>query len=224
MHLPPSPNLRNHRKPRADPGPPPISSRASRHEVAHLFLGLSLAFRASPSKVRSGMAALIDDDLMIAEFGGRVIATVRYSPHAAAEGQGAWAVSGLPRRCSRGTRRLRRWCSRSGSPLGTATMICSSSAAGARSRACDGPAHADYYSAGGGGGGGCGRGDLVPARVRTGAFARGVGGDGAAGAVHGGRADLGGVHGGTGLQPPGPARTTARSLEPGSRDRGHRRS
>src|SRR5437763_104574 len=29
---------RNHRKPRADPSPPPISSRASRHEVAHLFL------------------------------------------------------------------------------------------------------------------------------------------------------------------------------------------
>jgi hypothetical protein len=29
------------------------------------------------------MAALIDDDLMIVEFGGRVIATARYSPHAA---------------------------------------------------------------------------------------------------------------------------------------------
>ena len=43
MHLPPSPILRNHGKPGADPGPPPISSRASRHEVAHLFLGYSIA-------------------------------------------------------------------------------------------------------------------------------------------------------------------------------------
>ena len=35
---------------------------------------------------------------MTAEFGGRVIATARYSAHAAADGQGAWIVSGLPRR------------------------------------------------------------------------------------------------------------------------------
>ena len=34
----PSPVLQNHGKPRADPSPPPISSRASRHGVAHLFL------------------------------------------------------------------------------------------------------------------------------------------------------------------------------------------
>ena len=33
--------LRNHGKPRADPSPAPISSRASRHEVAHLFLNRS---------------------------------------------------------------------------------------------------------------------------------------------------------------------------------------
>ena len=44
------------------------------------------------------MAARIDDQLMTAEYDGRVIATVRYSPDAAAEGQGAWVVSGLPRR------------------------------------------------------------------------------------------------------------------------------
>jgi hypothetical protein len=35
---------------------------------------------------------------MTAEFSGRVIATAQYSSHAAADGQGAWIVSGLPRR------------------------------------------------------------------------------------------------------------------------------
>jgi hypothetical protein len=35
---------------------------------------------------------------MTAEFGGHVIATARYSRSAAANGQGAWVVSGLPRR------------------------------------------------------------------------------------------------------------------------------
>jgi hypothetical protein len=35
---------------------------------------------------------------MTAEFRGRVIATARYSSQAAADGQGAWMVSGLPRR------------------------------------------------------------------------------------------------------------------------------
>jgi hypothetical protein len=44
------------------------------------------------------MGARIDDDFMTAEFDGRVIATARYSAHAAADGQGAWVVSGLPRR------------------------------------------------------------------------------------------------------------------------------
>jgi hypothetical protein len=44
------------------------------------------------------MAARIDDDFMTAEYGGRVIATARYSAHAAADGQGAWIVSGHPRR------------------------------------------------------------------------------------------------------------------------------
>jgi hypothetical protein len=38
----------------------------------------------------------------------------------------------------------------------------------------------------------------------------------AAGAVHGGRSDLGGVHGGTGHQPARPAGTTAGGLEPGA--------
>ena len=44
------------------------------------------------------MAARIDYDFMIAEFGGRVIATARYSSHAAAGGQGAWVVSDWPGR------------------------------------------------------------------------------------------------------------------------------
>jgi hypothetical protein len=44
------------------------------------------------------MAARIEDQLMTAEFGGRVIATARYSSHAGADGRGAWTVSGLPRR------------------------------------------------------------------------------------------------------------------------------
>ena len=35
---------------------------------------------------------------MTAEYGGRVVATARYSAHGAADGQGAWVVSGLPRR------------------------------------------------------------------------------------------------------------------------------
>ena len=39
------------------------------------------------------MAARIDDDFMTAEYDGRVIATARYSVHAAADGQGAWLVS-----------------------------------------------------------------------------------------------------------------------------------
>jgi hypothetical protein len=44
------------------------------------------------------MAARIEDRFMSAEHDGRVIATARYSSHAAADGQGAWIVSGLPRR------------------------------------------------------------------------------------------------------------------------------
>jgi hypothetical protein len=44
------------------------------------------------------MAARIDDDYMTAEHDGRVIATARYSSHAAADSQSAWTVSGLPRR------------------------------------------------------------------------------------------------------------------------------
>jgi hypothetical protein len=44
------------------------------------------------------MAARIDDEIMTAEFGGRAIATARCSAHTAADGQGAWVVSGLPRR------------------------------------------------------------------------------------------------------------------------------
>ncbi len=44
------------------------------------------------------MAARIEDQLMTAEYDGRMIATARYSTDAAADGQGAWIVSGLPRR------------------------------------------------------------------------------------------------------------------------------
>jgi hypothetical protein len=44
------------------------------------------------------MAARIDDDFITAEYGGRVIATARYSVHAAADGQGAWIDSDWPGR------------------------------------------------------------------------------------------------------------------------------
>ena len=44
------------------------------------------------------MAARIEDAFMTAEHDGRVIATARYSSHAAADGQGAWVVSGWPGR------------------------------------------------------------------------------------------------------------------------------
>jgi hypothetical protein len=44
------------------------------------------------------MAAQIEDHYMTAESGGRVIATARYSVDAAADGQGAWIVTGLPHR------------------------------------------------------------------------------------------------------------------------------
>ena len=44
------------------------------------------------------MTARIEDDFMSAEHGRRVIATARYSSDAAANGQDAWIVSGLPRR------------------------------------------------------------------------------------------------------------------------------
>jgi hypothetical protein len=44
------------------------------------------------------MAARIEDDFMTAEYGGRVIATARYKSNASADGQGAWFISGLPRR------------------------------------------------------------------------------------------------------------------------------
>jgi hypothetical protein len=44
------------------------------------------------------MAAQIEDHFMTAEYDGRVVATARYSSHAAADGQDAWIVSGLPHR------------------------------------------------------------------------------------------------------------------------------
>jgi hypothetical protein len=42
------------------------------------------------------MEVRIEDHIMTAEYDGRVIATARYSLNAAADGQGAWIVSGLP--------------------------------------------------------------------------------------------------------------------------------
>ena len=193
-----------------------------RRRPGPLSLGLSLVFRTSPPKVRFGMAGRIEDDFMSAEYDGRVIATAQYSSHEAADGQGAWIVSGLPRRLFTGTRRSRRWCSRSGSPQASATMICSS-LGGVKSWGCDGPAHQDHHGAGGDCRGGSRRGHFVPARVRAGALERGVWSYGAVAAVHGGRADLGRIHGGTGRQPPGPAGTTAGGMEPGHQDRGHGR-
>lgn len=44
------------------------------------------------------MAARIEDHFMTAEYDGRIIATARYSKDAAADGRGAWIVSGLPHR------------------------------------------------------------------------------------------------------------------------------
>jgi hypothetical protein len=44
------------------------------------------------------MAVRIEDQLMTAEFDGRVITTARYNSHGAADDQSAWTVSGLPRR------------------------------------------------------------------------------------------------------------------------------
>ncbi len=49
-------------------------------------------------KAGQAQAARIDDDFMTAEFDGSVIATAQYSSQAAADGQGAWIVSSLPRR------------------------------------------------------------------------------------------------------------------------------
>jgi hypothetical protein len=44
------------------------------------------------------MTARIENRLMTAEYDGRVVATARYSAQSAADGQGGWIVSGLPRR------------------------------------------------------------------------------------------------------------------------------
>jgi hypothetical protein len=39
------------------------------------------------------MSLRIDNDWMSLEVDGRVVATARFAPHAAADGQGAWVVS-----------------------------------------------------------------------------------------------------------------------------------
>ena len=108
------------------------------------------------------MAARIDDDYMTAEFGGRVIATARYSSHAAADGQGRVdRIRGSPRRLfTRNQAITAMVLAERLAALATATMTCSSSA-GVRSWACDRPAHQDHHGARGGGRGPGRRGHLV---------------------------------------------------------------
>jgi hypothetical protein len=54
------------------------------------------------------MALRITHDAMTLETGNRVVATARFSEHAAADGNGAWIVSTYPARLSPATRRSRR--------------------------------------------------------------------------------------------------------------------
>jgi hypothetical protein len=44
------------------------------------------------------MSLRIDDDFMFLEVGGEVVATARFSQHAAADDQGAWIISNRPGR------------------------------------------------------------------------------------------------------------------------------
>jgi hypothetical protein len=44
------------------------------------------------------MGARTEDHFMTAKYDGRIIATARYSSHAAADGQGAWIASDYPSR------------------------------------------------------------------------------------------------------------------------------
>jgi hypothetical protein len=44
------------------------------------------------------MALEINDDFMVLRINGAVIASARFSQHAAADGHGAWTVSSLPGR------------------------------------------------------------------------------------------------------------------------------
>ena len=68
------------------------------------------------------MAARIEDDLMTAEFGGRVIDHGTTRTRRLMARARRWCLVS-PAGCSAGTRRSRRWCSRSDSPRATATMI-----------------------------------------------------------------------------------------------------
>ena len=52
------------------------------------------------------MAIRIDDDLMSAGHDGRVIATARYSEHAADDGHGTWIVSDHPNRLFTGNQAI----------------------------------------------------------------------------------------------------------------------
>jgi hypothetical protein len=44
------------------------------------------------------MSLLIENNSMPLDVDGRIVATARFSEHAAADGQGAWIVSDRPRR------------------------------------------------------------------------------------------------------------------------------
>jgi hypothetical protein len=66
------------------------------------------------------MALRIMDDTMTLETGNRVVATARFSEHAAADGNGAWIDSTCPALLFAAARRSRRWlspsCQRSVTP------------------------------------------------------------------------------------------------------------
>ena len=69
------------------------------------------------------MATKINDDSMALEIDGRVLATAEFRDHAAADVTAHGPSRATPAACSPGTRPSRPWCSRSGSPLASATMI-----------------------------------------------------------------------------------------------------
>ena len=55
------------------------------------------------------MTVHITDEMMTLETGNRVVATARFSEHAAANGNGAWIVSTYPRPGDHGADRRRTW-------------------------------------------------------------------------------------------------------------------
>jgi hypothetical protein len=59
---------------------------------------LALDLRTSPHKGGLSMAIRIEDNFMVVEADGTAAATARFSRNAAADGNGAWAVSTCPAR------------------------------------------------------------------------------------------------------------------------------